>query len=97
MDVDTRVCHINNFFLRFNSSADFPGPWSLRSIGVGADKILVKDGVMLLSNKANRNFAALSACIADSFRHDVCVFVLSIETHLTQVKLHFCSVWPKYW
>ena len=68
-----------------------------RTIGVGADKILVKDGVMLLSNKVNRNFAALSACIADSFRHDVCVFVLSIETHLTQVKLLFCSVWPKYW
>ena len=67
------------------------------TIGVGADKILVKDGVMFLSNKVNRNFAASSACIADSFRHDVCVFVLSTETHLTLVKLHFCSVWPKYW
>ena len=66
-------------------------------IGVGADKILVKDGVMVLSNKVNRNFAASSACIADSFQHDICVFVLSIETHLTLVKLHFCSVWPKCW
>ena len=53
--------------------------------------------VMSLSNKVNRNFAASSACIADPFRHDVCVFVPSIETRLTLVKLHFCSVWPKYW
>ena len=52
---------------------------------------------MFLSNKVNRNFAASSACIADSFRHDVCEFVLSIVTNLTLVKLHFCSVWPKYW
>ena len=50
--------------------------WRISHIGVGADKILVKDGVMFLSNKVNRNFAASSACIADSFRHDVCVCAL---------------------
>ena len=29
--LDSRVCHIDNFFLRFYSSADFPGPWAHRS------------------------------------------------------------------
>ena len=42
-------------------------------MGVRADKILVRDGVMLLSNIVNCNLTASSACIASSFRHDICV------------------------
>ena len=54
------VCHIDNFFLRFNSSADFPGPWAHRSPVVSLFSPCIKNPSGASENKTMTPDVAVS-------------------------------------